>query len=72
MYKSNVNCAVLKTFLDSLSQQSLVEEQIVHKRKRKKVTYAITERGRTVLNYFKEITIALQPNKETPSPYVLI
>jgi predicted transcriptional regulator len=72
MYKSNVNCTVLKTFLDSLSQQNLVEEQIVQKRKRKKTTYAITERGRTALNYFKEITIALQPSEETPTPYVLI
>ena len=31
MYKSNVNCTVLKTFLDVLAQQNLVEEQIVQK-----------------------------------------
>ncbi len=72
MYKSNVNCTVLKTFLDSLSQQNLVEEIIVQKRKHKKITYAITERGRTVLNYFKEIKMALQPNEEIQGPYVLI
>jgi predicted transcriptional regulator len=72
MYKSNVNCTVLKQFLDFLSQQSLVEEQILRKRKGKKITYAITERGRTALNYFKEIKMALQPDEETPSPYVFI
>jgi predicted transcriptional regulator len=72
MYKSNVNCTVLKTFLDSLSQQNLVEEQIVQKRKQRKITYAITERGRTTLNYFKEIRMALQPNEEIKSPYVFV
>jgi predicted transcriptional regulator len=72
MYKSNVNCTVLKTFLDVLAQQNLVEEQIVQKRKRKKITYAITERGRTALNYFKEIKMALQPDDEIKSPYVFI
>ena len=72
MYKSNVNCTVLKTFLDVLAQQNLVEEQIVQKRRRKKITYAITERGRTALNYFKEIKMALQPDEEIKSPYVFI
>lgn len=70
MYKSNVNCTVLKTFLDSLSQQNLVEEQIVQKRKQRKITYTITEKGRTALNYFKEIRRALQPNEEIKGPYV--
>ena len=72
MYKSNVNCTVLKEFLDSLSQQNLVEEQILLKRKGQKITYAITERGRIALNYFKEIKMALQTNEEAQSPYVLM
>ena len=72
MYKSNVNCTVLKEFLDSLSQQNLVEEQIIRKRKRQKITYAITERGKIALNYFKEVKIALQTNEEAQSPYVFI
>jgi predicted transcriptional regulator len=72
MYKSNVNCTVLKQFLDFLCQQNLVEEQILRKRKAQKITYAITERGRTALNYFKEIKKALQTNEETQSPYVFI
>jgi predicted transcriptional regulator len=72
MYKSNVNCTVLKEFLDSLSQQNLVEEQVISKRKRQKITYAITERGNTALNYFKEIKMALRTNEETKNPYVFI
>jgi predicted transcriptional regulator len=72
MYKSNVNCTVLKEFLDSLSQQNLVEEQVIRKRKRQKITYAITERGNTALNYFKEIKMALRTNEETKNPYVFI
>jgi len=70
MYKSNVNCTVLKQFLDSLSQQNLIEEQVIPKRKTQKIVYAITERGRTVLTYFKEITKALQTTEELQRPYV--
>ena len=70
MYKSNVNCNVIKQFLDSLSQQNLVEKQVIPKRKTQKIVYAITERGRTVLTYFKEITRALQPTEELQRPYV--
>jgi len=56
MYKANVNCSVLRQYLDFLIQQNLVEEQIL---KKKKVVYAITERGRTVLKYFLELQRAL-------------
>jgi predicted transcriptional regulator len=60
MYKANVNCSVLKRSLDFLIQQNLVEEQTVHKKKNKtKTAYAITERGRTVLKYFRELKKAL-------------
>jgi len=74
MYKANVNCSVLKQYLDFLIQQNLVEEQIAQKRKRKaKVVYAITERGRTVLKYFSEVNRALQitegAHKIPPSLY---
>jgi len=61
MYKANVNCGVLKQYLDFLIQQNLVEEQILHKKRHKtRVVYAITERGRTVLKYFRELDLALQ------------
>ena len=72
MYKSNVNCSVLRQFLDFLSKQSLIEEQVIPKRKTQKIVYAITERGRTALNYFKEITIALHITEELQRSYVFI
>jgi predicted transcriptional regulator len=60
MYKANVNCSVLKQNLDFLIQQNLIEEQITVKRRNKtKITYAITDKGRTVIKYFNEVDIAL-------------
>jgi len=65
MYKANVNCSVLKQYLDFLIQQNLVEEQTLHKKRNKtKIVYAITERGRTVLKYFRELDSALQITAE--------
>ncbi len=65
MYKANINCSVLKQYLDFLIQQNLVEEQtFLKKRNRKRIVYAITERGRTVLKYFRELNSALQITEE--------
>ena len=64
MYKANVNCSVLKQYLGFLVQQNLVEEQTLHKKRAKtRVVYAITERGRTLLKYFRELDRALQITK---------
>ena len=63
MYNANVNCSLLKQFLDSLVQQKLIEEQILHK-KGQRTIYSITERGKAVLVNFEEITLALQSKKE--------
>jgi len=52
MYKANVNCCVLKEYLDFLIKQGLVEERTVRK---ERVVYAVTQRGITVLKYFKEL-----------------
>ncbi len=52
MYKANVNCSVLKEYLDFLTKQGLVEERTVGKQR---VVYAVTQRGITVLKYFKEL-----------------
>jgi predicted transcriptional regulator len=52
MYKANVNCSVLKQYLEFLTKQSLVEERMVGKRR---VVYAITPRGITVLKHFREL-----------------
>jgi len=65
MYKANVNCSVLKQYLDFLIQQNLVREQCVGKKRSKtRIVYAITERGGTVLKYFRELNSALQLTEE--------
>jgi len=72
MYKANVNCSVLKEFLDFLTEHNLIEEQTLRKRKCQKTVYDITERGRMALTYFREITKALQPTEEAQRSYVFI
>ncbi len=52
MYKANVNCSILKEYLDSLIQQGLVEEKTLGKHR---VAYAISNKGLTVLKQFKEL-----------------
>jgi predicted transcriptional regulator len=70
MYKANVNCSVLKEYLDFLLKQGLVEEKIVGKRR---VVYAITPRGVTVLKYFRELEQVLpiveEARNNMPFPY---
>jgi predicted transcriptional regulator len=56
MYKANVNCSVLKQYLDFLIQQNLVEERTIGK---KRTVYAVTERGITVLKHFRELKTVL-------------
>ena len=68
MYKANVNCCVLKEYLDFLMKQGLVEERIVGK---KRVVYAITQRGITTLKYFKELKQVL-PIVEEPRNQVIV
>ena len=64
MYKANVNCSVLKQYLDFLIKQNLVEERAVGK---KRIVYAITDRGRTVLKYFRELIVVLPIVEEARS-----
>jgi len=68
MYKANVNGGVLKGYLDFLTKQGLVEEKII--RKERKV-YAITQRGVSVLKYFRELKEMLPIVEETgnKAPY---
>ena len=63
MYKANVNCSVLKEFLDFLTQQNLVEEKTIGK---KRTVYAITPQGRKVLTYFRELKVILPIGEEEP------
>ncbi|HEX9260901.1 MAG TPA: winged helix-turn-helix domain-containing protein [Candidatus Bathyarchaeia archaeon] len=70
MYKANVNCSVLKEYLDFLTKQSLVEERTIGKRR---VVYAITQRGITVLKYFRELKEVLpiveEARSQMPIPF---
>jgi predicted transcriptional regulator len=56
MYKANVNCSVLKEYLEFLMQQELVEEKTVGK---KRIVYAVSEKGLKVLKYFRELKVML-------------
>jgi predicted transcriptional regulator len=56
MYKANVNCCVLKEYLDFLTKQNLIEEKTLRK---ERIVYKITEKGLTVLKYFRELQIML-------------
>ena len=64
MYKANVNCSVLKQYLDFLIKQNLVEERTAGK---KRIVYAVTDRGRTVLKYFRELQVILPIIEEARS-----
>ena len=70
MCKANVNCGILKEYLDFLLKQGLIEERIVGKRR---VVYAITQRGVTVLKYFRELEQVLpiveEARNNLPFPY---
>jgi len=55
MYKANVNCTILKEYLDFLIKQGLIEERVVGKNR---IVYGNTVRGTTILKYFGEINKA--------------
>lgn len=52
MYETNVNCCILREYLDFLMKQNLVQERTVG---RQRVVYLITQRGLTVLRYYGEL-----------------
>ena len=62
MYKANVNCSVLQEYLDFLMKQGLVEKRTV---KKQRFVYAVTQKGITVLKYFKELKQVLPIVEET-------
>ena len=69
MYKANVNCKVLKEYLDFLTKQGLVEEKIIRK---ERLVYVITQLGLTVLKQFRELKEVLPIVEETrnQAPYM--
>jgi predicted transcriptional regulator len=70
MYKANVNCSVLKEYLDFLLKQGLIEERMVRK---SRTVFAITQRGITVLKYFRELKqilpIVEEARSRIPTPF---
>jgi predicted transcriptional regulator len=60
MFKSNVNCCVLKEQLEFLIKNGLVEEKML----RKRAIYAITSRGLQVLKTFREVKELFPPEEE--------
>ena len=52
MYKTNLNCTILRKQLDFLIEEGLVENQTI----KKSTVFSATQRGLTVLKYFREIT----------------
>ena len=64
MYKANVNCSVLKEYLDFLIKQELIEKRTI---KKERIVFAVTQRGINVLKYFRELTQALPIIEETRS-----
>lgn len=64
MYKANVNCCVLKKYLEFLTTHELVQEKTV---KKQKVVYEISQKGLTVLKYFRDLQIMLPSLEEDKS-----
>jgi predicted transcriptional regulator len=64
MYKANVNCSVLKEYLDFLLKQGLIEERTVGKQR---VVYAISQRGINILRTFRELKQVLPIVEEARS-----
>ncbi len=62
MNKANVNCSMLKEYLDFLTKQGLVEKKIIGKERK---VYAITQLGVTVLKQFRELKEVLPIVVET-------
>jgi predicted transcriptional regulator len=52
MYMANVNCSILREYLDFLTKQGLVEVKIIG---RERKVYAITHLGVTVIKQFREL-----------------
>ncbi len=64
MHKANVNYNVLKENLTFLIKQGLVEEHTI---RIERTVFTVTQRGITVLKYFRELTQALPISEVTLS-----
>jgi predicted transcriptional regulator len=68
MYKANVNCSILKEYLQFLIEQGLVEEKTVGKHR---VAYAISSKGLIVLKQFRELkqVLPLVEEEQRANPF---
>jgi predicted transcriptional regulator len=69
MYKANLNSNSVKERLKYLIKQGLVEERLIGKQV---TVYAITQRGITVLKYFRELRQVLPIVEEERNHVLLI
>ncbi len=68
MYKANINCSLLKESLEFLAKQGLVEKRATAKQR---FVYAVTEKGKIVLQHFNEIVQVL-PIVEEAQKYIAV
>jgi predicted transcriptional regulator len=70
MCNANVNCTVLKEYLDFLIKKGMVEERIIDGNR---MVYSITQRGVIALKYVRELNqvlpIAGEDNSNIPFLY---
>jgi predicted transcriptional regulator len=52
MYKTNINCSLLKSYVSILTDRGLIEESNSAKKRK---GYCITKQGKTILKYFNEL-----------------
>ena len=55
MYSCNLSWKSLKGILANLTEQLLIEEQVVEGKKRSKKLYYITPKGENVLKYYRMV-----------------
>jgi predicted transcriptional regulator len=67
MYKSNVNCSILKEQMEFLIKNCLVEERRLRK---EQIVYGITPRGMQVLKSFREIKQVFPEEEEKKNPFL--
>ena len=60
MHKANLNCTVLKNYFDFLIKQGAVEETCIA---RDRIIYSITEKGLSLIKYFKELNQMIPTTK---------
>ena len=61
MQHANVNCSVLKEYLNFLTKEGIVEERPIGG---SRVAYSITQRGVTALKYVRELNQVLPISEE--------